>query len=60
MTILYLAGTGCATFAAGAWAGVRWTARNIDRLLAVMPDDQVVTAARKARAHKALREASAN
>jgi hypothetical protein len=39
---------------AGAWLGIRHTARNLDRLLAVMPDEQVVQVARKARARKTL------
>lgn len=38
---------------AGWWAGMRTTARNADRLLAVMSPDEIVATARRARARRA-------
>lgn len=54
MTVLIAVVVGVACLSVGFFAGVRTTARNADRLLAVMSDTEIVRVARKARLRREL------
>lgn len=56
MDILIASAAAALGFSSGLWAGIRLTARNADRLLAVMSPDQIASLARRTRARRTLLE----